>query len=343
MLSPASTRPAPSRVRQHSSPANAAAPIMDLAPSQARAGSVPAVIGWATFGAAWVVFALVGWGRWIASDRFSPQPKGPDRLSAAHHILINGYQVVAVTVLITMVTIYMFKPWVRTRRLSLDGMLLIGSTVAFFQDPVINYFRYTFGWNAYAINMGSWGSFIPGSQGSQNYGEGLAWAWPDYIVFSVVGAVSGCWLVARLRARFPRLGTPAAFATFFAMFFLAASILENLRVRFELYSYARTVKALTLWSGQYYQWPLYEGLLGACGATVFLYVRWRWQTGGRSFLDAGIERLRVAERTRRGILLLAVIGFSGATWFVLWFAPWALQSLGADSIAHLPSYMQQGP
>jgi hypothetical protein len=343
MLSPAPTHPAAPRLRQRSVPAHAAAPILDLAPARAQAGGVGAVVGFATFGAAWVVFALVGWGRWILSDRFSPQPKGPDTLSTAHRILIHGYEVVALTLLITMVTIYLVKPWIRTRRLSLDGMLLIGSTFAFFQDPVINIFRYTFGWNAYAINMGSWGSFIPGSQGSQNYGEGLAWAWPDYIVFGVIGAVSGCWLLAWLKKHFPRLSTPAAFGIFFVVFFLAASILENLRVRFELYSYARTFKPLTLWAGNYYQWPLYEGVLGAFGATAFLFVRWSWLTRGRSFVDAGIERLRVTERTRRGVLLLAVIGFAGAAWLVLWFAPWALQSLGADSIAHLPSYMQQGP
>ena len=217
-------------------PARAAAPIVDLAPAPAEARGVPAVVGWATFGAAWVAFALVGWGRWILSNRFTPQPKGPDTLSTAHRILIQGYEVVALGLLITMVTIYLVRPWLRTRRLPLDGMLLIGSTFAFFQDPVINIFRYTFGWNAYAINMGSWGTFIPGSQGSQNYGEGLLWAWPDYIVFGVVGAVSGCWLVAFLKRRLPQLGTPAAFAIFFVAFALAASILENLRVRFELYS-----------------------------------------------------------------------------------------------------------
>ena len=322
---------------------SAASPILNLAPARVRAGGARTVVGWATFGAAWVVFALVGWVRWISSDSFSPQPKGPDTISTSHHVLIVGYEVMATALLITMVTIYLMRPWRRTRRLSLDGMLLIGSTFAFFQDPVINIFRYTFGWNAYALNMGSWGRFIPGSQGSQNYGEGLAWAWPDYVVFGVVGAVSGCWLVAWLMRRFPRIRTATAFAVFFGVFFLAASILEILRVRFELYSYARTYRALTLWAGHSYQWPLYEGVLGALGATAFLYLRWSWLTRGRSFVDAGIDRLRVGERTRRGVLLLAVIGYCGAAWLVLWFAPWALQSLGADSIAHLPSYMQPGP
>jgi hypothetical protein len=50
------------------------------------------VVCWATFGAAWLAFALVGWGRWVLSDRSSPQPKGPDRPSTAHETLIHGHE-----------------------------------------------------------------------------------------------------------------------------------------------------------------------------------------------------------------------------------------------------------
>ena len=31
-------------------------------------------------------------GRWVLSDRFSPQPEGPVKLSTAHEILIHGYE-----------------------------------------------------------------------------------------------------------------------------------------------------------------------------------------------------------------------------------------------------------
>ncbi len=40
-------------------------------------------------------------------------------------------------------------------------MIVIGSLLASGIDPLINYFHYTFAWNAHALNMGSWLAFFP--------------------------------------------------------------------------------------------------------------------------------------------------------------------------------------
>jgi hypothetical protein len=300
---------------------------------------------WAAFGAAWTVFALVGWGRWIFSDKFAPAPKGLDKISDFHLLLINAYQVFAVCLLIALVAVYIVKPWLRTRHLSLDGMLLIGCMFAYYMDVAINYVHQdTFAWNAYALNMGSWGSFFPGSTaGSHNYAEGLAWAMPDYMVFGTIVAIWGCWMLIRLKGRYPMLSTPAAFCILFVILYVGLSILEILRIRFELYGYARTLKALTLWAGSQYQWPLYESLFTGCFGLAFIYVRWSWITKGSSFVDAGIEKLNVSEGIRQYILLFAVVGFCVSAFGVFYFIPWAITSLGADSIAILPSYMRPGP
>jgi hypothetical protein len=298
---------------------------------------------WALAGAVWIVFALVTWGRWVFSaDQFTPQPKGPDDIPMANLIFINGYQVFVMVGLAGLVVHYLVKPWIRDRRLSLDGMLLIGSSFAFCLDGYINIFRYTFGWNAYAVNLGAWGKFLPGSLGSHRYGEGLLWAWPDYIAFSVVGAVAGCKLLFWLRRRFPRMTIVGGMTIFWVAFFVISSLVEIIRVRFELYSYARTWSGLTLWDGKPYQWPLYEGFFTACGASCFVYLRWSWLTKGRSFLDSGIDQLRVSERARQAILLLAVCGFSTVVWGICYFLPWGWTSISADSIADLPSYMLPG-
>lgn len=331
-----------------SEPAGAApgvlGPVVELGQPRVVSGLRPgAVTLWALFGAAWVVFALSGWIQWVFSDNFTPAPRGPDRLSSTHLALIDAYQVFALALLLTMVTIYLVRPLIRTRRLSLDGMLLIGCTFAFFVDPMINIFHDdTFAWNAYAVNMGSWGDYIPGSIGSQNFGEGLLWAWPDYIIFGVVGALIGCRLLAGLHRRYPRMSTLSGFTLFFILFFVLSSLFEIGRVRFELYSYSRTWSGLTLWAGSQYQWPLYEGVLGAAGATAFTYVRWSWITRGSSFVDSGIDRLRLGARGRQVVLLFAVTGFCAATWTALWFIPWSWQSISANSVAKLPSYLRPG-
>jgi hypothetical protein len=43
------------------------------------------------------------------------------------------------------------------------------------------------------------------------------------------------------------------------------------------------------------------------------------------------------------VLLLAVIGFSAVWAWFAWFALWSWQSVSADSVAHLPSYLLPGP
>ena len=343
---PASAPAETSRPATPEPPRRAIAPVVELPGAGrfepfARGG----VTLWALFGAAWVAFALSGWGRWIfSSTEFKAQPKGPDHFPSGDHAFAIGYQVFATGLLLTMLAIYLVRPLLRERRLSLDGMLLIGCSFAFFMDPIINLFHNdTFAWNAYVVNAGSWGSFIPGHVGTDHFGEGLLWAWPDYINFGVICPVLGCALFARLRRTRPSLSNVQAFTILFALLFIGTSLLEFLRVRLQLYSYARTWKALTLFPGKEYQWPLYEGALVAAGACVFTYVRWSWLTTGRSFVDAGIERLKLGPRGRTGVLLLAVIGFSAATWLCLWFIPWSWSSISAHSVAHLPSYMRPGP
>lgn len=327
-------------------PRSVLSPIVDLgSPRTAPSPSGAAVKVWAAIGAAWVVFATVGWARWVLSaNDFRAAPRGSDSISSFHLAFIHGYQVFAMGLLITMIVTYVVRPWFRTRRLSMDGMLLIACSYAYFVDTVINIFHSdTFAWNAYAFNLGSWGNSWPGHIGSAHYAEGLAWALPDYICFGLLAAVVGCRMLAWLRQRFPGLGTLGALGAFWVAFFVVSSVVEVIRVRLELYGYARTWTALTLWPGKQYQWPLYEGFFSTCCATAFLYIRWSWIIRGRSFVDSGSERLGVGTRTRTAILTLALIGFAAATYGVLYFLPWSWQSISADSIAHLPSYMRPGP
>src|SRR3546814_1858443 len=45
-----------------------------------------------------------------------------------------------------------------------DGMLMLALLTMWIQDPMCNYFNFTFMYNAHFVNMGSWSSFLPGWQ-----------------------------------------------------------------------------------------------------------------------------------------------------------------------------------
>ena len=134
----------------------------------------------------------------------------------------------------------------------------------------------------------------------------------------------------------------AALAALFVVFWAADFVLENLFIRAEVYTYARTWRAVTLWPGSQYQFPLYEGVCVAAYALGFTWVRLSWLDRGGSFVDSGLDRLGLSAALSRGVHLLAVIGFAAACAFLAYFAPWSWLSINADSIARLPSYLRAG-
>ena len=301
-----------------------------------------AVVVWAALGAVWATVAVTGWARWILSDEFAPAPRGADPFPHGHLVIVRAIELASVAGLGALVWHFGIRPWRRARRLTLDGMLLVGATLAFFIDPVINQFKYTFAWNAYAYNRGSWAHFVPLHHGPSRFGEGLLWALPQYVYMGLGGAVVGCWFVGWLRRRRPGINTLTALAALFVVFWVADFVLENLFIRAEVYTYARTWRAVTLWPGSQYQFPLYEGVCVAAYALGFTWVRLSWLDRGRSFVDSGLDRFGLSAALNRGVHLLAVIGFAAACAFLAYFAPWSWLSIDADSIARLPSYLRAG-
>jgi hypothetical protein len=289
------------------------------------------------------VLAVTGYVRWILdSKEFAPAPGGADHLKTSSLVGMRILEGLSIVALIALLWFLVFRPWRRGNRLPLDGMLAIGGLVAYFIDPLVNHFRYTFAWNAHAVNMGSWGAFIPGHGNVTRYGEGLLWAPAQYVYLGVFGGIVGLRVVNWLRRRQPQISNVQALAGAFAVLFILDTLLENLFIRLEVYTYARSWKALTLWSGSQFQWPIYEAALVGLYALGYTYIRLAYQDHGRTFVDAGIDRLRVTGRSRTAVLHLAYIGFAAVCAFLAWFGPWSWLSVNANSIAHLPSYLRAG-
>lgn len=298
-----------------------------------------AILVWGSIGAAWLVMALSGWARWILSDDFTRAPLGGDRISDLHLFWIRVIDWGSAAFGLALAWLAVARPLLRKQGFTPDGMIFLACAVSFFIDPVINQFEYTFAWNAHAFNRGSWSAYVPLHGGPTDFGEGIAWAWAQYLYMGFGAAVLGCWIVCRLRQRYTGISNLAAFGALFALYFAADSVLENLFIRAEVYSYARTWRVFTLWDGTQYQWPLYESVCVAAFAVGWAYFRMSWQERSQPFVAGGIERLAVGARTRRALTFLAVVGF-GCVWaFVTYFGPWSWLSVNADSIAKLPSYM----
>src|SRR5581483_4940271 len=230
--------PAPSRTIAHDDP--------DLV--TARQGTVSV---WAVVGVVWIVFVAQAWGRWVASDTlFAPAPiYGPDRFEGPALVVLRVIEAVSILIVVATVWVFLARPLIRTRTLSLDGMIVIGSLLASAIDPMINYFQYTFAWNAHALNMGSWLAFFPNSTGPRHYGEGLAWFIPQYLYLGIGLASIECRIILALRRRAPGISNVRAFAIGYLSIFMIDVVIEQLFIRTRVYAFPRTWEALTLWAG----------------------------------------------------------------------------------------------
>ena len=326
---------------QSSTVGDASAPGQGSAPGDARKGMVSL---WAVAGALWIVFVVQAWGRWVASDtQFGPAPiLGPDEFGGTALLVLRVIEVVSLVIVGATIWAFLLKPLIAQRRLTLDGMIVIGSLLASAIDPLINYFFYTFAWNAHALNLGSWLAFFPLAQGPTRYAEGLAWFIPQYLYLGIGLAAIECRIILALRRRVPHISNIRAFGIGFVAMFAVDIVIEQVFLRTRVYAFPRTWEALTLFPGTEFQFPVYESLFVAVYAAGFTALRMSAHDDphGVSFLERGIQRW--TPKLRIPITLLAVIGFCAVWAAVAYFVPWSWMSVNPDSLIDVPSYMLPG-
>lgn len=125
---------------------------------RARSGAVTV---WAVIGVVWLVFIGQVLLRWITGDDGSFGPAaivGPDEMDTWRLVAMRVVEAISVGIMVAMAWICLIRPWRETGRIGLDGKLYIAATLAAPIDPLINYFHWTFAWNANAVNWGSWGT-----------------------------------------------------------------------------------------------------------------------------------------------------------------------------------------
>lgn len=316
-----------------------------ITPTPAPGTAVPSRTGaitvWAILGAAWIVFVAQALGRWVASDQFEPAPiNGPDTFGGGWLVVLRIIEVASLGIAAATIWVYLLRPLIRERRFELDGMIVIGALLASAIDPLINYFEYTFAWNAHAWNAGTWINAFPLSTGPDDYAEGLAWFVPQYLYLGIGFAAIECRIIQRLRVRWPSASNVRTFATATSMIFVLDILVEQLFVRTHVYAYPRTIEALTLWPGSEFQFPIYESVFVALYALGFTALRMSAidSPDGLSFVERGVQRIRPG--ARKLTRLLAVTGFCAAWAALSYFIPWSWMSVNADSINHkVPTYM----
>ncbi len=328
--------------------ATGARPVDQRDPAAARPPAAKgAVTVWAAVAVGWFVVAGQAVVRWMSSDtEFAPAPVlGPERIPTANLVALRIFEGLSLAVLVALIWFCVVKPWLSSRKLSLDGKFVIGGMVAFFADGFLNSYTYLFAWNANSVNMGVWTRYLPfhTPDSSTRYAESLLWGPPMYVYFCAGVAIAACSLYFWLRSRWPALSNVSLLTIVFAAEFTFDFVVENLAIRLTHgYAFAQTYRPFTLWAGSQFQFPLYESFLVAALGLVYTWMRLQalQSADGLSPVERGFERWRPS--LQPAVRTLAVIGFCSIATILIYHLPFNWLGIVGASMADLPSYMWPG-
>lgn len=290
---------------------------------------------WATTGVASVVLAAVVLGRWVGSGISMVGP-GPDRFEGI--LLLRVLEWGQFTALLGLLGWFVARPLVRRRPLGFDGLFVLSALALNFWDPLDNYLRFAFQYNAHLVNLSSWGGFIPGWQSPAPE----LWAVPIPFVLGAytwaffAAARIGCALLERLTRSRPRWGisrrlaavvlTNAGLAAAAELAYLGTGSIANVG----------TPAELTL-GGGYDGWPVYNPLFFGLAFTAGAWLRWSRDESGLSAVERGADRLGSGPRATTVARYLAISAFLQVSYILLYFVPWNLLALAGGEIS-TPSY-----
>jgi hypothetical protein len=310
-----------------------AAKVADLG-SSAQAPS-KAVQIWAVIGGAILILQLYVWTRWITGPYFERVPGGPSDPPLYMKIpLILNMVVVCVGFPIALWW-FIIRPWVRERRITLDGILLVSMGLMFFQDPFLNYINTWCTYNSWLPNWGAWTPYVPGWVSPDEPGrmvpEPVFTNSPGYAAGVLMLTILGCWLMRKIKSRWPDISNLRLILFTYAAAFVLDFVMEGLiLLPTGLYSYPGAIQSLSFNAGTYYQWPVYEGMMWAGVQTAMCCLRFFTDDRGRTVVERGLDHVRggfVAQQLTRFLAIFAAIS---ACFFFFFNLPIQFFALHAD-------------
>jgi len=309
--------------------------------------ATPPVVRWAWLGAAILVFILYVFARWFITGRAVPTPPGPDPLSAVSRAFIYWVQWVAMLAGLLAFSLIVVVPWIRERQLTTTGMLYICWLTLFFQDPMMNYTSPTVLYNSYMVNLGTWtlGS-TPGW--TSPHGNNL----PEPLLLIVVGytiiGYSLCFpvlmMLNKIKEWRPQTSKAGLGAIGILILIALDTLFESLLLRTGVYAYPGGIRAITLFGGQTYQFPMSEGIFygGFTIGSTMLLLLYR-DDRGQTFVERGLERLKIGNTARQWVKFLALFGYVQLSMFLVFSVPMQWFATHSDPFpSGYPSYMING-
>jgi hypothetical protein len=272
---------------------------------------VIAVKWWAGLGAAVILAQAAILIAWVSSKWFHHVSSGPTSVPEYMKIGMIAWQVILPVSGLTLLYLFVIRPWRRERRLTTYGLLVVAFSTLWFQDPLSAYGGEWFTYNAWQVNMGSWVHVIPGwlSPGTPSHQI----AYPllvvpgAYIAIFLLVSFLGSRLMARVKSWRPGTGRLALVAICFVAMALFDVVFEGL-VFMPLGAWEYPGGHWALFPTTFHKYPLNEALTTGMLFTSFASVKYFVDDRGLSLAERGADRLRTTPGRAWATRALAMTG-----------------------------------
>jgi hypothetical protein len=265
---------------------------------------------WILVGALWFALFLYCMGSWVLGPDFVPNTAGRAQAPAEYVHFIRIMEVIGVALAAWLFYAFVIRGWLRTGRLTFDGLFFLACGALVLQEPWLNAIRPQLLYNAIFINYGSWMGALPGiiSPVAQKVPVALAFAGLGY--FYIVAGPAYLWsrFMARATARNPKRSPLRLVALCFLGFVIFDVAIESFILRTGMFIYPSTIPALTLFAGKTYQYPVYEIVHWASTYTALACIHFFRNDLGETWAERGFSKLKIPAGLRTFARWLAIMG-----------------------------------
>lgn len=298
------------------------------------------VLWWSALGMVFFAVIAVTVGQWLLGPGFTPAPTGTDPLPSSVEMWITAIEVFFSTCTLVCLWFYLIKPWIKARHITWDGIFMLACFTMYYQDPIDNYFNFTFTYNGHFHNMSSWAPYIPGwvSPRAENFAE------PYFLMASIfmwlffAMSVLGCWLLRKFKEWLPGFSFPVHVGIIFLLIALFDFLLEGLFTHTHIFAYTAVYSPLSIWAGTPYQFPLYEATGVAALGIGCVLIRYFRDDHGNSVFERGLQNLSLPQPAKRLLSFFSLVAGMQLAIFFCFYGQYQWFALKADSFAKYPSY-----
>ncbi len=262
---------------------------------------------------------------WIfISGNFNETDTGPAEISSFMSASLWFLQTICIVLGIWCLYWFFFRRWKQGEPLGIDSYMIIGIYLVWWQDPILNYFQNWATYNAYTVQRGSWSSSIPGwlAPNSHNMAAPLLFTIPVYGAVAFVCSLTVAKAMRAARNRYPHVGNVGIVAIGFAICSVIVFACETAFLRLGIYAYPGAIEWMTIFHGEYYQYPLYEWLIFTSIWTTWASILFFRNDKGETVAERGLEELRAKTGKRLDwVRLLSVVGVVNVSFFLVYNLP----------------------